>query len=328
MRPDLRTLEDFSHALLALDRLPASVSPARLMHEGMASLRALAPFDAAWWGECSGGIDGLAPRNWLSGRLNLGPDFAREWNRIGAQDRFAQSSMQALDRVQCFMGYEDPVPAVEAFATRHDLYHAMAVSRALPGSGLLHFIALYRHRHSPPFDERAQALFEHFSAHLMQRWSGRITALLGQARGGAEAHALVDLSGDFVYLDMRLALWLRGCCPGWQGTHLPVELAGLLVPGVQDIALGRRRLAVQRCGDLTLLSLAPQRRTPVLPPRELSVALLYAHGHTHKEIARETGLSPSTVRTYLRDAYQRLGVRHKAGLARALDGQRAPRKAG
>ena len=31
MRSDLSTLEDFSHALLALDRLPASVSPASII---------------------------------------------------------------------------------------------------------------------------------------------------------------------------------------------------------------------------------------------------------------------------------------------------------
>lgn len=60
--------------------LPPSVSPSRLMRHGLAALGTLVSCDAAWWGESSGGIDGLAPRNWLSGRVNLGADFAREWN--------------------------------------------------------------------------------------------------------------------------------------------------------------------------------------------------------------------------------------------------------
>ncbi|MBN8488382.1 MAG: LuxR family transcriptional regulator, partial [Burkholderiales bacterium] len=144
MPASLKTLESFSTALLTLDQLPASASPARLMAEGMAALRQLVPFDAAWWGECSGGIDGLAPRNWLSGRMNLGADFAREWNRIGAVDRFAQASMQQLDASVLSVGFADPEPAVEAFARRHDLFHALAITRALPGSGLMHFISLYR----------------------------------------------------------------------------------------------------------------------------------------------------------------------------------------
>ncbi len=89
-----QTLEAFSARLLSLDRLPADVSPSRLMNEGLAGLRSLVRFDAAWWGETSGGMDGLAPRNWLSGRIRLSADFAREWNRISALDRFAKASMQ------------------------------------------------------------------------------------------------------------------------------------------------------------------------------------------------------------------------------------------
>ncbi|MBQ0931163.1 helix-turn-helix transcriptional regulator [Ideonella alba] len=324
MPTSLKTLESFSTALLTLDELPPTASPARLMSDGMAALRALVPFDAAWWGECSGGMDGLAPRNWLSGRLNLGADFAREWNRIGAVDRFAAASMQQLDAAVWSSGYADPEPAVEAFATRHDLFHALAITRALPGSGLMHFIALYRGQQAPAFEAAQRRLFELFSAHLMQRWSRRVTALLGQARAGADAHALVDAAGEFVYLDARLGLWLRERFPAWQGTQLPAELTTGLGAGATSLRVGRRRLSLQRCGELWLLGLAPQRRAPVLPPRELGVALLYAHGHTHKQIARELGLSPSTVRTYLRDAYQRLGVSTKAALARRLEGQALP----
>lgn len=55
------TLKAFSGALLKLDQLAADASPAQLMCEGLSGLRTLVPFDAAWWGETSGGINGLAP---------------------------------------------------------------------------------------------------------------------------------------------------------------------------------------------------------------------------------------------------------------------------
>lgn len=320
-----QTLEDFSARLLELDRLPADVSPSRLMNEGLAGLRALVPFDAAWWGESSGGMDGLAPRNWLSGRVNLSADFAREWNRIGAVDRFAGQSMQRLDSVVFESGYGDPEPAVEAFARRHDLYHAMAITRALPGSGLLQFLSLYRHQASPPFLPAQRVLFQHFSAHLMQRWSRRIAALVGNGGTLSEAFGLVDASGDFAYVGARLALGLRERFPQWDGTRLPPELALALRTAPATLKLGARRLAVQRCGELLLIGLAAQRRSPVLPPREMGVALLYADGRSHKQIARETGLAPATVRTYLREAYLRLGVSDKVALGRALAGQ-APRR--
>lgn len=316
-------LEAFSSRLLELDRRPARTSPSRLMVDGLAGLRALVPFDAAWWGECSGGIDGLAPRNWLSGRINLSPDFAREWNRIGATDRFARESMERLDTVVQQVGYADPVPAVEAFSRRHDLYHIMAITRALPGSGLLHFISLYRHRASAPFEPAHQVLFEQFSAHLVQRWSARVTALIGDGAASAgDGHALLDGAGEFVYLGARVALALRDRFPNWDGTQLPAELAAGLRRTPGTLKLGPRRLELQPCGELLMLSLVSQRRTPVLPPREMSVALLYAAGRSHKQIARDTGLSPSTVRTYLRDAYLHLGVSDKVALGRMLAGQR------
>ncbi|WP_232521631.1 response regulator transcription factor [Paracidovorax citrulli] len=50
--------------------------------------------------------------------------------------------------------------------------------------------------------------------------------------------------------------------------------------------------------------------------------MLYAHGHGYKAIAGLLGLSPATVRTYLRSAYAVLGVRNKVELAAALRGTR------
>jgi DNA-binding CsgD family transcriptional regulator len=314
-----QTLEAFSTHLLALDRLPPDASPLRLMREGLAGLRAMVPFDAAWWGECSGGIDGLAPRNWLSGRIGLSADFAREWNRISTVDRFARDSMERLDAVVWQAGYADPVPAVEAFSRRHDLFHVMAITRSLPGSGLMHFISLYGHQASPPFGAAHRVLFEQFSAHLMQRWSTRITALVGDAgRRSGDAHALVDALGGFVYIDSQLALLLRERYPQWEGEQPPAELSAALRQAGATVKLGALRLATQRCGELLLLQLLPQRRAALLPPREMGVALLYADGRSHKQIARETGLSPATVRTYLREAYVRLGVSDKVALGRAL----------
>lgn len=323
-----QTLESFSARLLDLGQLPADVSPSRLMSDGLAGLRTLVPFDAAWWGETSGGIDGLAPRNWLSGRINLGADFVREWNRIGAADRFANQSIQRLNTVVSEVGHADPEPAVEAFSRRHDLYHAMAITRALPGSGLLQFISLYRHRRSPPFEPVHRLLFEHFSAHLMQRWHARIGALVGDVNDDGAAHGLVDAAGDLVYVGARLALVLSERYPHWDGTRLPAGLAQAVRESPTTVKLGGRRLGTQRCGDLVLISLAPQRRAPLLPQRHLGVALLYADGRSHKEIARETGLSPATVRTYLREAYLRLGVSDKVALGRVLSGRPAPRRPG
>jgi DNA-binding NarL/FixJ family response regulator len=85
-------------------------------------------------------------------------------------------------------------------------------------------------------------------------------------------------------------------------------------------------LTLQPCGELVTLAIERGKGAARLPPRERSVAMLYAQGHSYKGIARLLGLSPATVRTYLRSVYLQLGVRNKIELGGALDpAQRAHR---
>jgi DNA-binding CsgD family transcriptional regulator len=56
----------------------------------------------------------------------------------------------------------------------------------------------------------------------------------------------------------------------------------------------------------------------MLAPRERTAALLFAAGHSYKEIAKTLGLSPATVRTYLRNCYLQLGVKSKVELGSVL----------
>ena len=55
-----------------------------------------------------------------------------------------------------------------------------------------------------------------------------------------------------------------------------------------------------------------------LSPREQRVAFLFASGLTYKQISKQLALSPATVRTYLRNAYIRLGVSNKTQLNKFL----------
>lgn len=52
-----------------------------------------------------------------------------------------------------------------------------------------------------------------------------------------------------------------------------------------------------------------------LSPREREVVALVAEGKTNKEIARQTGLSPSTVKDYVANACHKRGVTNRVALA-------------
>ncbi|MEL7464004.1 MAG: GAF domain-containing protein [Pseudomonadota bacterium] len=55
-----------------------------------------------------------------------------------------------------------------------------------------------------------------------------------------------------------------------------------------------------------------------LSKREREVAAAYANGDSYKEIARDLGISPTTVRSHLRTVYGKLNVTSKIALAQAL----------
>ncbi len=61
-----------------------------------------------------------------------------------------------------------------------------------------------------------------------------------------------------------------------------------------------------------------------LTKREQEVAETYAAGQSYKEIARELGLSPTTVRSHLRTVYSKLGVTSKIELAQFLNDSALP----
>jgi DNA-binding CsgD family transcriptional regulator len=316
---DLATLRNFSHCLMSMTSAPREVNPERLLRNALQSLRLIVPFRSAWWGECSTGMTNLPPRNWMHGHINLSASFSQDWNSLAERDEFARGSMRQLDAVMRMSGHDDPWPEMSAFSRQHDLYHVMALTKELPGSGLMFFVSLYRGETSPAFSDNESALFAEFVAHLQHHWRVRVREFLGHPGiPSSDGFGLADCYGDLFYLDKRLGVAIHKAYPDWVGSRLPLELVTALRQIPSAISLDGRGLTLHPCGDLVVLSLDGASGRDVLTPRERSVAMLYSRGHAYKEIARLLTLSPATVRTYLRNAYLQLGVRNKIELGVAL----------
>jgi DNA-binding CsgD family transcriptional regulator len=57
-------------------------------------------------------------------------------------------------------------------------------------------------------------------------------------------------------------------------------------------------------------------RCPQLTPRELDIALAVAAGMPNKQVAREAGMAPSTVKTHLAHVFRKCGIASRGELAR------------
>jgi len=312
--------QSFSGALLQMGEAMRRAGPQAFLRETLLILRRCIGFDSAWWGEVCAGAP---PRNVLHASIGLSPTFAEEWNRvIAADDDFAHDSIRTLGTVLRSSGEcgddSEATPAMVDFVRRHKLHSIMAITVELPGSGLLFFVCLYRHCPRAAFDDVECLLFQEFIGHMLQHWRYRLADWQACASAPSlDGMAIADLQGRLLYVGAHIgaALARQG---DWQGTLLPPALAAALKRLPCGVTVGGSKLVLERVGELVAVVLAGAGRRARLSPRELSAALLYARGQSYKEIARTMGLTPATVRTYLRNAYSSLGVSNKIALAAAL----------
>ena len=295
----LRTL---SRSLLRLSEQAQQVAPQDLLHQVMQTLQGLVPFDSAWWGEVSAGDVQTAPRNWLHGCIGLSRSFAEEWNALAAVDLFGLQSMQQLGvviRERDAVGPEPDHPDVVAFSQRHGLHHCMALTAELPHSGLMFLSPSTARQPGRSFRTARPCCLA--SSSCTRCSNGTTVCSACKATRPAAPGTALPLPGR------RANCCLPGCASaGRWAKPAPAGTAPTC------------RLRLEPCGPLVAVSMASRQHKQALAPRELSAAMLYAQGRSHKDIEATLGLTPATVRTYLRTAYAALGVSNNLELVAAL----------
>lgn len=294
--------------------------PSTFLRGALCLLRSRVPFRSGWWGLCTDGPDD-APIDYVHiDLLDLPRDIVDDWRPLSARDTFAAKVMGSPDTVHQFIGYGTDDPAVNALPRLHDLYFGMAACTREPITGHMLAIALYRGRTSTPFSDVDGLLFRHFLRHTALLWRAALQDAAGHdAQGYAPDRLLAWPDGNVLFAGARIAEALARMWPQWNGQTLPPDAVGALGDAPADSSFGPIRVA--QSGGLLLMQLRERTAASMLSPRERRVASLFARGESYKEIARIVGLSPQTVRTYLRDAYARLGVKNKIELGRALSGE-------
>ncbi|TDF81916.1 LuxR family transcriptional regulator [Pseudomonas sp. H9] len=315
----MATLKTFNQCVLTLARLAREEGGSHFIADGLRAFRQLVPFTSAWWGEMSDRDSSVPLQSWMTGRIDLPASFASEWHHVADLDSFAHDTLARPGRVIRDSEFTDPVEAVNDFARRYDLYHLMSITFELPESGLNFFVCLYRGVEDNAFNADEEGLFCAYCEHLLQLWRFQVQDMIRLDTGnGASDFGVARLDGSLLYVGARLCAAIEREVPGWDGSTLPVEVIAQLhkVPCV--MRLGRCALTLSPNGEHVILSLETHAPGVALAPRERTAAMLFAAGHSYKEIARILSLSPATVRTYLRNCYVQLGVKSKVELGSAL----------
>lgn len=268
---------------------------------------------------------------------------ARGFDRQRMSEAWHAAGLQPLDRLTprllaqpgtaAALDSDDPELAgaasapFRAFMRAFDMERMAGIALPVPHTACTALLYTNRSRTDPRFTAAELEWLGHLAAHLTE---ALLVNRLWHRAGPAPAAdaALTCPQGWLLYPDDRFArLWQRWGTMHAELRHPRVPLTWLQAGGaelrdgtqrwmVHVVPLDEGfRIEVVAAGDATV---------PRLTPRERQVADLYARGFSHKEIGRELGIAPNTVRVHVSRCFDKLQVRSRSELRRQLPQPAAP----
>ncbi|MDD1507082.1 helix-turn-helix transcriptional regulator [Pseudomonas sp. CNPSo 3701] len=307
----------FNTLTLELLRLAQNTPLTLFRQQALTQLQGVIGFDKAWWGR-SALVDGL-PEEHNSAVFMLPADYVEDWRSIREHDITVPLAQMSPGRSVIIDSQHEQTPdGLRWLGRKHGFGELLCVIHVDPPTQLVVHLTLYRRMDAPRFEADDQLLLDHLMPHLVAAEGANhiraLVALRETLNGpGTLALAVCDQQGVLHYaehgfVDQLLVEW-----PNWQGSCLPPELT---LDGYQGQRLTMQSTLV---GDFHVLIVRPCSALNVLSARETDVAERFGGGRTYKEIARELGLAPNTVRHHIRSIYEKLGVSGKAGIAQLLN---------
>lgn len=315
----------FSHSMVDLYELADSAGYQAFPGAALNLLERWIGFDGAVLGLGEAGRD---PRTGL--RITQAHVHQREehilqaYGAVSAEDPVPQAFLRGLERplaVDCQALYQrrgQDSPEMAAFTRRFALRHLLLFGdrpgRSRPGRWLV----LYRSDARGFQAEDAEHLHAAW-CHLSRAIALHRAALLNRQDSAlaGRATALVNPQGGIESADAPFLALLQREWTGFCGHQLPPEALQRLGRGLayrgRHIELDARpQEGLWRC-EARALDVTSQ-----LTAAEQAVARRFAAGLSHKQIARELGVAPNTVRSQLTRVYAKLQVHDKAALAQRL----------
>jgi DNA-binding CsgD family transcriptional regulator len=330
LSPDV--LEALSQLLLdlyaACDLLPFQ----DFQREALLLIQAKLPFDSALW--AAGTFQPVQGPTIFSIYLyNQPQEMLSSYEQVKGQDQaFLQAFTQpgkTLNIALTDLDWQEGSEAMKAHAERYGMQHTLTTVTLGAVTELIGAIVLYRADPANPFSEQERLLQQNVVPHLIALYNrSRISHLQELLHPGQErrqrAAALVDHKGFLYNANPSFVQFMLKQWPDWHGPLLPRALIdNLIADDVERICFSHIVVHVTKVNDLLLLHLRDIGLCDGLSQREWDVAVAFGNGMSHKEVARQLGIAPGTVRNHLSTIYEKLGISNKAELVHSL--KMAPR---
>jgi DNA-binding CsgD family transcriptional regulator len=320
--------QKLSQLLMALHLAGDNSPVADFQSEALRLLQQSIPFDSALW---AAGVlqQGQQPVIRNVCLFNQRPAMLESYERVKGLDPVLHRAVaQFGTTVNWALAHEAWPPGTEAMKAHGEQFgmqHILATMTRGPVSQLLGAISLYRGDASRPFSEEERLIQQSVVPHLVELFDRsrlrHVEALLRPPQEHASrAVGLVDRDGLLYNVSADFVRLLLDEWPDWQGPLVPAILVnGIGSRKASPMRLKKIAVRASPVNDLLLLRVRPIAPGDEMSRREWDVARLFGDGKSHKEIAKDLRIAPSTVRNHLKAVYKKLHVTNKAELVHSLD---------
>lgn len=302
--------EQLSRLILALYRGCREQPVADFQDWAFEQVKSVLPFDSALWLTGVLHSDGNATfhtRHLYRQPLQLLFDWAATQKReMFTQEVFATPSITCNCVTSLDMG-----PEMAQHARRYRIEHILATTQIDPVASLSELISIYRADLGKPFSEEERLFQQALVPHLAETWRlNRMLALTYVAQPVCVAisrSAAADGKGVLHLIDSGFTRLLQEEWPDWHGPRLPDELFALIESRHQRFIGKTIVVGLSELDELFLLRGRKKARLDTLTQREREVAMHFAAGRNHKEIARNLAIAPATARNHIASIHAKLG---------------------
>jgi DNA-binding CsgD family transcriptional regulator len=318
---------DLSRVLVNLYRAAAvGMSSSRFKDLAFASVSEVLPFESAGWGTFAVTPSGPKVHSvhvyQLPLQMMLDYEAVKQFDTLSAkaQSKPGRTINVSIDNTRWKLH-----PAIVAHVRKWGLDHSLGTIHVDPQLNICHAISLYRGAGSRPFEANERAQKQQLMTHMVEAWNMTALRYMEQPdearQQTARALAVVDREGMIYNAHAGLYELMGQEFPNWAGPLLPMEVRRNVCAVEPRVYRGERVSCnqVRLSGDgMILVCVRPVSAVDRLSARETMAATLFAGGKSHKEIAIQMQISPTTVRNQLQSVYHKLGVGNKIELARML----------
>ena len=318
-------MEEVTDLLLAIYRAARECAPAEFQELCLRLIKPLLHFQSAMWG--TGRLSEPGIEVHTAHLHEIAREHILQWQSLNPGDKVIPAVCASPGRALTFhaptlFASRGERPMLE-FTSRAGWQSAMVTAFVNAGQKAIQWLSLYRPDAHRQFVDADQNLAQHLVPHLVEALTiNRAIHLRRFYSDGGDASgylALCDHRGLLHFAEPGFVELVAREYPQWDSAAIPRPLLDRIARRGSTSFTGRYlRLRVHDQVDLLFLRARKILPLDLLSPRELEVARLFGRGKSHKEIAKELGLAPATIRHHLSSVYATVGAHDKAELSRIV----------